>query len=147
MVKLSGVLHHYEWNPPDFTDSPTLLFNVAAIRLALQAFPENIASEGPPYSDGLMGITIAHDITYEHIRHIPLDKIQPSLIGYMALPTKVTGEIKEYTIMLDGHHSAARCMAENLPVRLEIVPAWLMHAMANRSMDEMMSVPLLVLEK
>lgn len=147
-ARISAALRSYEWTPPDFIDAPNLFFNVGEIRLFLSSLGIcNIVEEVYPYSEGLFGISRAHEITEKHIDHIPVDKIRPSLIGDLVLPNRITGYMELCTLMLDGHHSALQCIKENRPVRIEIVPDWIMHRLFYKSWDEMMSSPLVILER
>jgi hypothetical protein len=141
------MLHNYEWTPPSYTDSPTLFFNVTEVRLALQILNIiYIETEEYPYDEGLIGLTLSHELTLDHVNHIPEDRIQPSLVGNIYLPRKETGEPELYSIMLDGHHSALRCINEKRVVRYQLVPPIVMQAMAYKSFEDMVNSPVVVLE-
>lgn len=145
ITKEHGILHHYEWGNKDNTYH--LFFNVAEIRLAMMPLEiDDVREEPYPYQAGFEKLVNSHEITHDHIAHIPPDRIRPSLIGNMSLINPISGESELHTIMLDGHHSALRMMGEKGTVLLEIIPTELMESLTYKTFEELRAADPLVLE-
>lgn len=137
------VLHSYEWHHDEL--NLTLWWNITEVRLLLGNKAEKHI-EHFPYQEGFIELVQAHEISPEHIAHIPADKIRPSLIGDLWLPNKDTGECERYTVMLDGHHSAMSRIMQNQTVELDRIPDALMLVTAAMSQEDLMNRDLIVLE-
>lgn len=142
------VMHHYEWTPPDFSVERSMFFNVEEIRFKIRtASCSEIITEQPPYFEDLISLIKAHEMVPEHEYHILREFIKPSLVGNVSFTNRITGAKELSTLMLDGHHSALRCMKEGWPVQMEIVPVEIMNFCKYNSHEEMMNSPVVVLRK
>jgi hypothetical protein len=128
----------YEWYLEQYDQ--TIFWNVTEVRRRLAERGSSLrASVAAPYPEQFIGMVNAHDVRSEHITHIPIESIQPSLVANLTIPNKITGESEIFSVMLDGHHSALSCISRGVPVEVEVVPSELLIEMMRADLPSMLA--------
>lgn len=144
MRRMPGLLHYYDFTPlPEHFEGGTMYFNVTEVRLYLSQAETVI--ERYPYDEAFLSNVSLHEYVPGHVDHIPDDAIRPTLCGNVSV--KRTGGIWQIaTLILDGHHSAQKLIMQRKPVILQIVPSEVMDKLLRRSVEELMTQQVVVME-